>query len=75
MSTSHSGGVHDTTSSVQALPAFSADPTTNRETPNSDPYIQDLLRKSEEKKEERYKARLNDYYRRNFKEYFQVQPF
>lgn len=57
---------------MQALPAFAADPTKNRETPNSDPYIQDLLRKTEEKRDERYQERLNDYYRRNFKEYFQV---
>lgn len=73
MTTSYSGANCVTECSVQALPAFSADPTSNRETPNSDPYIQDLVRKSEEKKEERYQARLNDYYRRNFKEYFQVQ--
>jgi hypothetical protein len=42
-------------------------PVRNVETPNSDPYIQDLLKKTEEKREERAKARLNDYYRRNFK--------
>lgn len=58
---------------MQALPAFSADITKNRETPNTDPYIQDLLRKTEERKDERYQARLNDYYRRNFKEYFQAR--
>lgn len=58
---------------VQALPAFAADPTKNRETPNTDPYIQDLLRKTEEKRDERTQARLDDYYRRNFKEYFQAR--
>lgn len=42
-------------------------PVTNVETPNSDPYIQGLLQKTEEKREERAKARLQDYYRRNFK--------
>ena len=42
-------------------------PVSNVETPNSDPYIQDLLKKTDEKREERAKARLNDYYRRNFK--------
>lgn len=31
------------------------------------PYIQDLLRKTAEKKDERKQERLDDYYRRNFK--------
>lgn len=71
---SHGDVLHFGNLYMQALPSFAADPTKNRETPNSDPYIQDLLRKTEEKREERYQARLNDYYRRNFKEYFQVHP-
>jgi len=34
------------------------------------PLVQELLRRSEEKREERYKERLRDYYRRNYKDYF-----
>eukprot|EP00955_Chlamydomonas_euryale_P113363 366212-Chlamydomonas_euryale.AAC.27 len=37
------------------------------------PYIQELLRKTAEKKDERKQERLNDYYRRNFKEYFDFE--
>ncbi|KAL6764908.1 hypothetical protein V8C86DRAFT_2465500, partial [Haematococcus lacustris] len=39
------------------------------------PWIQDMLRRTEEKKEERRKERLNDYYRqgRNFRDYFQYE--
>jgi hypothetical protein len=39
----------------------------NGATPDSDPFIQDLVRKSAEKREERAEQRLNDYYRRNYK--------
>lgn len=42
----------------------------NQETPDSDPFIQDMLRRTEEKREERAKARLYDYYKRNFKARF-----
>lgn len=31
----------------------------------------ELLRRTAEKKDERYKERLDDYYRRNFSDYFQ----
>jgi hypothetical protein len=41
-----------------------------KETPNTDPFIQDMLRRTEEKREERAKARLNNYYKRNFKARF-----
>ncbi|WIA35480.1 hypothetical protein OEZ86_003911 [Tetradesmus obliquus] len=37
------------------------------------PYMQELLRRSEEKREERYKERLAAYYKKNFKEYFDVE--
>jgi hypothetical protein len=37
----------------------------------SSPYIQELLRRTDEKKDERKAARLNDYYRRNYGDYFQ----
>jgi hypothetical protein len=37
---------------------------------NTNPYIEELLRKSESKREERRKERLQDYYRRNFTDYF-----
>lgn len=34
--------------------------------------IQELLRRTEEKKSERVKERLDDYNKRNFKDYFDV---
>eukprot|EP00879_Flechtneria_rotunda_P024957 GHRR01026485.1.p1 GENE.GHRR01026485.1~~GHRR01026485.1.p1 ORF type:complete len:117 (+),score=27.91 GHRR01026485.1:159-509(+) len=37
------------------------------------PYIQELLRRSREKKEQRDKERLQDYYKRNFKDYFEFE--
>mmetsp|Transcript_8713 Transcript_8713/g.21581 ORF Transcript_8713/g.21581 Transcript_8713/m.21581 type:complete len:134 (-) Transcript_8713:364-765(-) len=40
---------------------------------DSSPYIQELLKRTEEKREERRKERLNDYYRRNFKEYMDFE--
>ena len=39
--------------------------------PATSPYVQELLRRTEEKREERYKERLADYDRRNFKEYLE----
>ena len=36
------------------------------------PRLTELLRRTEEKKEERVKERLDDYNRRNFKDYFDV---
>lgn len=36
----------------------------------SSAYIQQLLKNTEEKREERYKQRLRDYDRRNFRDYF-----
>lgn len=39
----------------------------------SSPLVQELLRRSEEKKEERYKERLQDYYRKNYKDYFEFE--
>lgn len=35
--------------------------------------VQELLRKTEENKEARQKARLEDYYDRNFREYFEFE--
>ncbi|KIY96338.1 hypothetical protein MNEG_11625 [Monoraphidium neglectum] len=44
---------------------------TNKEVDNdTSPFIQELLRRTEEKREERKQQRLNDYYKRNFPEYF-----
>ncbi|GAX73170.1 hypothetical protein CEUSTIGMA_g623.t1 [Chlamydomonas eustigma] len=44
----------------------------NQEVKDSEsPFIQELLRRTAEKKEERKKERLDDYYRRNFKDYFE----
>lgn len=40
--------------------------------PKDSPYVQELLRRTEEKKEERVKERLADYDKRNFKDYFDV---
>lgn len=39
----------------------------------SSPLVQELLRRTEEKKEERYKERLQDYYRKNYKDYFEFE--
>ena len=39
----------------------------------ANPFIQDLLRKSEAKKEERKRERLESYYRRNFGDYFDFE--
>lgn len=48
--------------------------TTNREVDNeSSPWIQEMLRKTAEKKSERYKERLDDYYKRNFGDYLSFE--
>ena len=39
----------------------------NQPLPDSDPYIQDLVRKSQEMAEQRRQERLANYYKRNFK--------
>lgn len=39
----------------------------------NNPFIQDLLRKTEAKREERKRERLQDYYRRNFSDYFSFE--
>ena len=47
--------------------------TTNQPVdPKASPLVQELLRRTEEKREERYKERLDDYNRRNFADYFDV---
>ena len=47
--------------------------TTNQPVdPKDSPLVQELLRRTEEKREERYKERLDDYNRRNFSDYFDV---
>eukprot|EP00195_Chlamydomonas_chlamydogama_P006646 CAMPEP_0202903854 /NCGR_PEP_ID=MMETSP1392-20130828/26679_1 /ASSEMBLY_ACC=CAM_ASM_000868 /TAXON_ID=225041 /ORGANISM="Chlamydomonas chlamydogama, Strain SAG 11-48b" /LENGTH=132 /DNA_ID=CAMNT_0049591201 /DNA_START=19 /DNA_END=417 /DNA_ORIENTATION=+ len=46
----------------------------NKEVDNdTSPFVQELLRRTQEKKEERYQQRLQDYYKRNFKEYFEFE--
>ena len=37
------------------------------------PFIQELLAKTAAKKDERTQERLNDYYKRNFKDYFEFE--
>jgi len=57
---------------MRPFPASAAPLVTNKEVDNaSSPYIQELLRRTDEKKDERKAARLNDYYRRNYGDYFQ----
>lgn len=57
---------------LKPSPAVAAPLVTNKEVDNaSSPYIQELLRRTDEKKDERKAARLNDYYRRNYGDYFQ----
>lgn len=57
---------------LKPSPAGAAPLLTNKEVDNaSSPYIQELLRRTDEKKDERKAARLNDYYRRNYGDYFQ----
>ena len=54
--------------------AVAAPALTNKEVDNaSSPFVQDLLKRTEEKRDERKKERLNDYYRRNYKDYFSFQ--
>lgn len=53
--------------------AATAAPALNAPTdPNDSPLVQELLRRTEEKKEARTRERLDDYNRRNFKDYFDV---
>ena len=42
----------------------------NNNNSSSNPYIQELLEKSNQRREERRRERLEDYYRRNFSDYF-----
>jgi len=57
-----------------AAPSTSAQEITAKEVDAADsPMIQEMLARSAEKKEERQEERLRDYYRRNFKDYFQFQ--
>ena len=52
---------------------IAAPTTTNQPVdPKDSPLVQELLRRTEEKREERYKERLDDYNRRNFADYFDV---
>ena len=43
-----------------------ARPDYNVETPNTAPFIQEMLKRTDEKRDERYKQRVNDYNKRNF---------
>lgn len=46
----------------------------SKEVPNDEsPFVQELLRRTREKADERYKERLADYNRRNFSDYFSFQ--
>eukprot|EP00873_Tetraselmis_striata_P035235 jgi/Tetstr1/455499/TSEL_042327.t1 len=57
-----------------ALAAVPRSELTNKEVDSaSSPYIQELLKRTEENKDRRYKERLDDYYCRNFKDYFDVE--
>jgi hypothetical protein len=58
------------------LPAASAAPLIlpNKEVDDAtSPLIQDLLKKTVEKKDERYRERLDNYYKRNFQDYFNFE--
>lgn len=58
------------------IPAASAAPLIlpNKEVDDAtSPLIQDLLKKTVEKKDERYKERLDNYYKRNFNDYFNFE--
>ena len=53
--------------------AYASPSTLNQPSdPNNSPLVQELLRRTEEKKEERVKERLDNYNKRNFKDYFDV---
>lgn len=57
---------------LRTAPAYAAPVVVNKEVDNaSSPFIQEMLRKTEEKREERKAERLKDYYRRNYQDYFQ----
>ncbi len=55
-----------------STPAMAMDDADHGDT-TSNPYIQELLKISESKREERRKERLQDYYRRNFTDYFNFE--
>ena len=56
---------------LKSSPAAAAPLVTNKEVDNaSSPFIQELLRKTDEKRDERKAERLKDYYRRNYQDYF-----
>ena len=56
---------------LRPSPASAAPVVRNKEVDNaSSPFIQDLLRKTEEQAEQRKADRLKDYYRRNYQDYF-----
>lgn len=52
-------------------PALASRPTNKDVDAADSPFIQELLRRTEEKRDERREQRLKDYYRRNFKDYFE----
>lgn len=55
-------------------PAVASTLVRNKEVENeSSPLIQELLKRTEEKRDERKVERLNDYYRRNYGDYFSFQ--
>lgn len=51
---------------LQNAPAHAERPTPSQATPDTAQFIQDMLRRTEEKREERTQKRLDDYYKRNF---------
>ncbi|KAF5838054.1 hypothetical protein DUNSADRAFT_3488 [Dunaliella salina] len=56
---------------VLPQPSTAAMQLPNKEADNDSPMIAELKRRSDEKREERAKERLDDYYRRNYKDYFE----
>ena len=55
-------------------PVLASALVTNKEVANeSSPLIQEMLKRTEEKREERKAERLADYYRRNFGDYFSFE--
>merc|ERR1711939_910605 len=59
---------------LNSLPAAAKPNTMNQEVDAAtSPYIQDLLAKSEAKREERAKAMLQSYMKKNYKEYFEYE--
>eukprot|EP00877_Chromochloris_zofingiensis_P006867 jgi/Chrzof1/2433/Cz11g15120.t1_PSAN2 len=59
---------------VAASPAAAKQQPLNQEVDSaSSPFIQELLKRTQENRDRRYKERLNDYYKRNFKDYFNFE--